>query len=95
MKHATAEERKSTGYNDRLFKRARNIISTQLGIDEEEITPASLFVDDLNADSLDTIELVMAFEEAFDIDISDEDAEKIRSLQDALVYLRDEAKVAV
>ena len=56
-------------------------------MDEGEVTPNASFVDDLGADSLDTVELVMAFEEAFDIEIPDEDAEKIRTVKDAIDYI--------
>jgi acyl carrier protein len=94
MKHSTPEERKGVTYKERLFKRTQAIISELLGIDEEQIKPEADFVSDLGADSLDTVELLMAFEEAFDIEISDEDADKIRTVEDALIYLRDEAKVA-
>jgi acyl carrier protein len=59
----------------------------QLGVDENQITPEASFVDDLGADSLDTVELVMAFEEEFDVEIPDEDAEKIRTVQDVINYL--------
>jgi acyl carrier protein len=59
--------------------KVKQIIVEQLGVDEGEVTPNASFVDDLGADSLDTVELVMAFEEAFDIEIPDEDAEKIRT----------------
>lgn len=64
------------------------------GTEEAEVTAKSKFVDDLDADSLDTVELVMAFEEKFDINISDEDAEKIVTVQDAVDYL-DRAKVTI
>jgi acyl carrier protein len=64
----------------------------QLGVDEAEVTPNASFVDDLGADSLDTVELVMAFEEAFEIEIPDEDAEKIRTVQDAITYINQHAK---
>jgi acyl carrier protein len=64
----------------------------QLGVDEAEVTPKASFVDDLGADSLDTVELVMAFEEAFDVEIPDEDAEKIRTVQDAITYIEAHAK---
>ena len=67
--------------------KVRQIIVEQLGVDEGEVTPNASFVDDLGADSLDTVELVMAFEEAFDIEIPDEDAEKIRTVQDAIDYV--------
>ncbi len=65
----------------------KSIIVEQLGVDEAEVTPNASFVDDLGADSLDTVELVMAFEEKFGIEIPDEDAEKIRSVQDAINYI--------
>ena len=61
-------------------------------MDEAEVTPTASFVDDLGADSLDTVELVMAFEEAFEIEIPDEDAEKIRTVQDAITYIDQHAK---
>ena len=63
------------------------IIAEQLGVDEEDVTPEAKFVDDLGADSLDTVELVMAFEEEFGIEISDEDAEKILTVQNAIDYI--------
>ena len=68
-------------------ERVKQIIVEQLGVDEAEVTPSASFVDDLGADSLDTVELVMAFEEAFEIEIPDEDAEKIRTVQDAVTYI--------
>ncbi len=67
--------------------RIKEIIVEQLGVDEEQITPDASFIDDLGADSLDTVELVMAFEEEFDIEIPDEDAEKIRTVRDVIDYL--------
>ena len=72
--------------------KVKSIIVEQLGVDEEEVTPDASFVDDLGADSLDTVELVMAFEEAFDIEIPDEDAEKIRTVSDAIEYIGKHAK---
>jgi acyl carrier protein len=75
-----------------VAEKIKQIVSEQLGVDETEITPTASFVDDLGADSLDTVELVMAFEEAFEIEIPDEDAEKIRTVQDAIAYV--EKKVA-
>jgi len=63
------------------------IVSDQLNVDESEISPDSSFVDDLGADSLDTVELVMAFEEEFDVEIPDEDAEGIQSVQNAIDYI--------
>src|SRR5580692_7442779 len=73
-------------------EKVKQIIVEQLGVDEGEVTPSASFVDDLGADSLDTVELVMAFEEAFDIEIPDEDAEKIRTVQDAVDYIGKHAK---
>jgi acyl carrier protein len=68
-------------------KRIKEIIVEQLGVDAKQITPDASFIDDLGADSLDTVELVMAFEEEFDIEIPDEDAEKIRTVRDVMNYL--------
>jgi acyl carrier protein len=70
----------------------KQIIVEQLGVEESEVTANASFVDDLGADSLDTVELVMALEEAFNIEISDEDAEKIRTVQDAIDYIKKHAK---
>jgi len=75
-----------------IDERVKQIIVEQLGVDEAEVTPNASFVDDLGADSLDTVELVMAFEEAFEIEIPDEDAEKIRTVQDAITYIDQHAK---
>src|SRR6202140_3175792 len=72
--------------------KVKQIIVEQLGVDEGEVTSNASFVDDLGADSLDTVELVMAFEEAFEIEIPDEDAEKIRTVQDAVDYIGKHAK---
>ena len=73
-------------------ERVKQIIVEQLGVEEAEVTGSASFVDDLGADSLDTVELVMAFEEAFDIEIPDEDAEKIKTVQDAVDYIQKHAK---
>jgi acyl carrier protein len=91
------KRRPETGARDSRFRNEENmaavdekvkqIIVEQLGVDEGEVTPSASFVDDLGADSLDTVELVMAFEEAFDIEIPDEDAEKIRTVADAVDYI--------
>jgi acyl carrier protein len=73
-------------------ERVKKIIVEQLGANADEVTPESAFVDDLGADSLDTVELVMAFEEEFDIEIPDEDAEKIATVGDAIRYIDEHAK---
>jgi len=70
----------------------KQIIVEQLGVDEAQVDGTASFVDDLGADSLDIVELVMAFEEKFEVDIPDEDAEKIGTVKDAIAYI--EAKVA-
>lgn len=71
-----------------VFDKVRKIIAEQLGIDEEDITLDASFTDDLGADSLDLVELVMAFEDGFDIEIPDEDAEKIKTVADAVNYIQ-------
>ena len=73
-------------------ERVKQIIVEQLGVDEGEVTPSASFQDDLGADSLDIVELVMAFEETFEIEIPDEDAEKIKTVQDAMNYVQAHAK---
>ena len=73
-------------------QKVKQIIVEQLGVDESQVDATASFVDDLGADSLDIVELVMAFEEAFDIEIPDEDAEKIRTVQDAVSYINQHAK---
>ncbi|MFQ5950251.1 MAG: acyl carrier protein [Nitrospiria bacterium] len=70
-------------------ERVKKIISEQLGVEEEEVVPEASFVEDLGADSLDTVELVMAFEEEFGIEIQDEDAEKILTVQNAVDYIKE------
>ncbi|HJV36694.1 acyl carrier protein [Geomonas sp.] len=72
-----------------IEKRIKEIVAEQLGVDEAQVTNEASFMDDLGADSLDTVELVMALEEEFEIEISDEDAEKIQSVQDAIDYITD------
>ena len=72
--------------------KVKSIIVEQLGVDEEEVTADASFVDDLGADSLDTVELVMRFEEEFNIEIPDEDAEKIQSVRDAIDYIEKHSK---
>lgn len=70
-------------------EKVKEIVAEQLGVDESEITEDSSFVDDLGADSLDTVELVMALEEEFGIEIPDEDAEKISTVKDAITYIEE------
>jgi acyl carrier protein len=71
--------------------KVKEIIAKQLGVDADKATPEASFIEDLGADSLDTVELVMAFEEAFNIEIPDEDAEKILKVQDAVKYIEDKS----
>ncbi len=70
-----------------IAAKVKEIIVEQLGVDAEEVTTEASFVEDLGADSLDTVELVMAFEEEFDVEIPDEDAEKIATVSDAINYI--------
>ncbi|MBI5894390.1 MAG: acyl carrier protein [Deltaproteobacteria bacterium] len=72
--------------------KVKKIIVDQLGVSEEEVNSKASFVEDLGADSLDTVEMVMAFEEEFNIEIPDEDAEKIKTVQDAVDYISKKAK---
>ncbi|MEI7482691.1 MAG: acyl carrier protein [Elusimicrobiota bacterium] len=74
---------------ENLEERVKKIIVTQLAVDIAEVTPQSQFVQDLGADSLDTVELVMALEEEFDVEIPDEDAEKIKTVGEAAAYIKD------
>ena len=69
--------------------KVKEIIVEQLGVDEAQVKPEASFIDDLGADSLDTVELVMAFEEKFDIEIPDEEAEKMRTVGDAIKHLNE------
>jgi len=75
-----------------IEEKVKQIIVDQLGVNAEEVTDAASFIDDLGADSLDTVELVMALEEEFDIEIPDEDAEKITKVKDAIDYIKKHAK---
>src|ERR1700732_1612182 len=86
--YMAAEEKKE------IVEKVKQIISEQLGGDENEVTPRASFVDDLGADSLDQVELVMALEEHFGVEIPDEDAEKLRTVQDAIGYIDKHAKVS-
>lgn len=74
------------------FDRVKKVVVEQLDVNEEEVTPTAAFVDDLGADSLDVVELVMGLEEEFDVEIPDEDAEKITTVADAVSYIEEKAK---
>ena len=74
---------------DATFDKVKEIIVDQLGVEEGDVTLEASFIDDLGADSLDIVELIMAFEEQFDLEIPDEDAEKIRTVGDAVEYIRE------
>ena len=76
---------------DNVEERVKEIIVNELGVEAEKVTAEASFVEDLGADSLDTVELVMAFEEEFGIDIPDEDAEQMRTVGEAVTYLRKNA----
>lgn len=73
--------------SESIEAKVREIIINELGVEAEKVTPEASFVEDLGADSLDTVELVMAFEEEFGLDIPDEDAEQMRTVGDAVRYL--------
>ena len=70
-----------------MLDKIKSIVVYQLGVDEDQVTEDASFVDDLGADSLDTVELIMAFEEEFDIEIPDEDAQKIKTVKDVIEYI--------
>jgi len=74
--------------NGVIFEKVRKIVAEQLGIDEEEIKPESSFIEDLNADSLDIVELIMALEQEFEMEIPDSEAEKISTVGDAVEYIK-------
>ena len=77
-----------------IDEKVKQIVIEQLGVEEGEVTPTASFVDDLGADSLDRVELVMAFEEAFNLEIPHEDAEKISTVKEAIEYIDKHAKVS-
>ena len=77
---------------DNAESKVKEIIINELGVDPEKVTSEASFVEDLGADSLDTVELVMAFEEEFGVDIPDEDAEQMRTVGDAIRYLKEHAE---
>lgn len=74
-----------------IEEKVKNIIVEQLGVSEEQVKPEARFIEDLGADSLDTVELVMAFEEEFDITVPDEDAEKLTSVGEVFAYIEQQA----
>lgn len=70
-----------------MLEKIKSIVADQLGVDEDQVTEDASFIDDLGADSLDTVELIMAFEEEFDVEIPDEDAQKIKTVKDVIDYI--------
>ncbi|HEY8648894.1 MAG TPA: acyl carrier protein [Candidatus Limnocylindria bacterium] len=74
---------------EKMYERLKKIVVDQLGVDEADVKPEASFVDDLNADSLDLVELIMSLEEEFGMEISDEDAEKIKTVGDAQEYIEE------
>ena len=70
-----------------MLDKIKSIVVEQLGVDEDQVTEDASFIDDLGADSLDTVELIMAFEEEFDVEIPDEDAQKIKTVKDVIEYI--------
>jgi acyl carrier protein len=90
--YAHRQPAKDSGGFMSVEQKVKQIIVEQLGVDEAQVDPTASFVDDLGADSLDIVELVMAFEEAFDLDIPDEDAEKIATVKNAVDYIESKKK---
>ncbi len=74
--------------SDNIESQVIDVIVEQLGVDREKVTPDAKFIDDLGADSLDTVELVMTFEEKFSVEVPDEDAEKLKSVSDVVAYIK-------
>ena len=79
--------------NQEIFERVQKVIVEQLGVDENAVTPEASFIDDFNADSLDLVELVMAFEQEFDVSISEEESERVRTVADAVRLLSEKLQV--
>ena len=77
-----------------MLDKIKSIVADQLGVDESQVTEDASFVDDLGADSLDTVELIMAFEEEFDVEIPDEDAQKIKTVKDVIDYINAKQKIS-
>lgn len=75
--------------NDAIFEKVKAIIVDQLSVEEEEVTPEASFIEDLGADSLDIVELIMALEEEFEIEVPDEDAEKLTTVGAAVAYIKE------
>ena len=75
--------------SDNIESQVIDVIVEQLGVDREKVTPDAKFIDDLGADSLDTVELVMTFEETFSVEVPDEDAEKLKSVADVVAYIKE------
>ena len=71
-----------------MLDKIKTIVANQLGVDEAQVTEDASFIDDLGADSLDTVELIMAFEEEFDVEIPDEDAQNIKTVKDVIDYIQ-------
>ncbi|MCL4105691.1 UNVERIFIED_CONTAM: hypothetical protein GTU68_023758 [Idotea baltica] len=78
--------------DDSIQEKVKNIIVDQLGVNEEQVTPEAKFIEDLGADSLDTVELVMAIEEEFDTEIADEEAEKLTSVGEVIAYIESKSE---
>ncbi|MGV8121736.1 MAG: acyl carrier protein [Vulcanimicrobiota bacterium] len=76
-----------------VLERVKKIVIEQLGVDEDQVTPSASFTDDLGADSLDTVELVMALEQEFNLEIPDEDAEKITNIEEAVKYIQEKLEL--
>ncbi len=89
MGYNKATYKKSHLMSDNIESQVKDIIVEQLGVDPEKVTTDAKFIEDLGADSLDTVELVMTFEEKFSIEVPDEDAEKLKSVSDVVSYIKE------